>query len=127
MGHTPSTTETFRKFFSRIIFPSVQLRTPLVSEVVPERTSQSWSWNFTNSTEGNSEVLETNLASRQEGVRLPRASGKSPDFPASSPNFPGSFLATSPEVFSLWNLTAIQTSPEVSRTSPEVGPFLWQA
>ena len=28
--------------------------------------------------------LETNLASRWEGVRLPRASGKSPDFPRSS-------------------------------------------
>ena len=28
--------------------------------------------------------LETNLASRWEGVRLPRASGKSPDFPGSS-------------------------------------------
>ena len=34
---------------------------------------------------------ETNLASRWEGVRLPRACGKSPDFPGSSPNFSGSF------------------------------------
>ena len=34
--------------------------------------------------------LETNLASRWEGVRLPRASGKSPDFPKVS--------RTSPEV-----------------------------
>ena len=40
--------------------------------------------------------LETNLSSRWEGVRLPPASGKSPDFPGSSPNFPGSFLANSP-------------------------------
>ena len=40
--------------------------------------------------------LETNLASRWEGVRLPRASGKSPDFLGSSP-------ATSLEVLSLWN------------------------
>ena len=55
--------------------------------------------------------LETNLASRWEGVRLPRASGKSPDFPGSSPNFPGSFSVTSPEVLSLWNFTAIQGFP----------------
>ena len=61
--------------------------------------------------------LETNLASRWEGVRLPRASGKSPDFPGSSPNFPGSFSATSPEVLPLWNLTAI---PEVPRKFPEL-------
>ena len=47
--------------------------------------------------------LETNLASRWEGVRFPRASGKSPDLPGSFPNFPGSFSATSPEVLSLWN------------------------
>ena len=78
--------------------------------------------------------LETNLASRWEGVRLPRASGKSPDFPGSSPNFPGSFSATSPEVLSLWNLTAIQrfpgsspNFPGSSLTSPEVSPFLWEA
>ena len=51
------------------------------------------------------------MASRWEGVRLPRASGKSPDFPRSSPNFPGSFLVTSPEVLSLWNSTAIQRFP----------------
>ena len=46
-------------------------------------------------------TTEINLASRWEGVRLPRASGKPPDFPGSSPNFPGSFSATSPEVLSL--------------------------
>ena len=34
-------------------------------------------------------MQEINLASRWEGVRLPRASGKSPRFPGSSPNFPG--------------------------------------
>ena len=85
--------------------------------------------------------LETNLGSRWEGVGLPRASGKSPDFPGSSPNFPGSSLATSPELLPLSNLTAIQrfaevsqTSPEVPRTSlevpltsPEVNPFLLEA
>ena len=31
--------------------------------------------------------------------------------PLSSPNFPGSFSVTSPEVLSLWNLTAIQGFP----------------
>ena len=79
------------------------------------------------------------MASRWEGVRLPRASGKSPDFPGSSPNFPGSFSVTSPEVLSLWNLTAIQrfpgsfpnfprsspNFPGSSGTSPEVSPLLW--
>ena len=34
--------------------------------------------------------LEINLASRWEGVKLPRASGKSPDFPGSSPDVPRS-------------------------------------
>ena len=82
--------------------------------------------------------LETNLASHWVGVRLPWASGKSPDFPRSSPDFPGSSPATSPEVLSLWNLTAIQrfpgslsdfprTSPNFPGTSPEVSPFLWEA
>ena len=70
-----------------------------------------------------SPVLETNLASRWEGVRLPRASGKSPDFPGGSPNFAGSFLVTSPEVLSLWNLTAIQrfsgSSPDFPGSSPD--------
>ena len=67
--------------------------------------------------------LETNLASRWEGVRLSRASGKSLDFPRSSPNFPGSFSATSPEVLSLWNLTAIQgfpgSFPDFPASSPD--------
>ena len=56
-------------------------------------------------------LLETDLASHWEGIRLPRASGKFPDFPGSSPNFPGSFSTTSPEVLSLWNLTGIQGFP----------------
>ena len=85
--------------------------------------------------------LEKNLASRREGVSLPRASGKSPDFPGSSPNFPGSFSATSPEVLSLWNFTAIQgfpgsfpnlpgSSPDFPRSFPDFPggqPFLWEA
>ena len=71
MGHTPSTAGTFRKKFQRnsgktpetlsqrfLEFPSrVRLECPkpynsrafpdfFFSEVVPERASQSWSWNF---------------------------------------------------------------------------------
>ena len=74
-------------------------------------------------------ISETNLASHWEGARLPRASGKSPDFPGSSPNLPGSFSATSPEVLSLWNLTAIQglpgSFPDFSGSSPDFpGSFL---
>ena len=68
--------------------------------------------------------LGANLASRWEGVRLPRASGKSPDFPGSSPNFPRCFSATSPEVLSLWNFTAIQgfpgSFPDFPGSSPEL-------
>ena len=68
--------------------------------------------------------LERNLASRWEGVRLLRASGKSPDSAGSSPNFSGSFSATSPEVLSLWNLTAIQgfpgSFPDFPKSSPEL-------
>ena len=61
--------------------------------------------------------LETNLASRWEGVRLPRASGKSPDFPGSSPNFPGSFSATSPGS----SLTVeLNSNPEVPRKFPKL-------
>ena len=82
-------------------------------------------------------VLEINLASRWEGVRLPRASGKFPGFPGSSPNFPEVFRRLprrfshcgtkqqsrgSPEV-SRTSPEVSQTSPEVSRTSPEVSPF----
>ena len=68
--------------------------------------------------------LETKLASRWEGVRLPRASGKSPDFPGSSPNFPGTFSATSPEVLSLWNLTAILRFPGSCPKLPRKFPKL---
>ena len=39
------------------------------------------------------------------------AFGNCRDFPGSPPSFPGSFSATSPEVLSLWNLTAIQRFP----------------
>ena len=59
--------------------------------------------------------LETNLASRWEGVRLPRASGKSPDFPGSS--------RTSPEVFGDFpgsSLTVeLNSNPEVPRKFPK--------
>ena len=68
--------------------------------------------------------LETNLASRWEGVRLLRVSGKAPDFPGSSPTFPGSFSATSPEVVSLWNLTAIQRFPGSVPNLPGSSPKL---
>ena len=64
--------------------------------------------------------METNLASRWEGIRLPRTSGKSPNFPGSSPNFWGSSSATSPEVLSLWNLTAIQGFPGGFPDFPDV-------
>ena len=39
---------------------------------------------------------DTNLASRWEGVRLPRASGKSPGFPGSSPELPRKFFGDFP-------------------------------
>ena len=44
--------------------------------------------------------------------QIRRVAGReSPNFPGSSPNFPRSFSATSPEVLSLWSLTAIQAFP----------------
>ena len=43
-----------------------------------------------------------------------------PGLPGSSPNFPGSFSATSPEVLSLWNFTAIQGFPGSFPDFPEV-------
>ena len=61
--------------------------------------------------------LEINLTSHWEGVRLPRVSGKSLDFPGSSP-------ATSLEVLSLWNLTAIQRFPGSFPDSPVKSPGL---
>ena len=53
--------------------------------------------------------LGANLASRWEGVRLPRASGKSPHFPGSCPKFPRKFPGDFIEVLALWNLTALQS------------------
>ena len=61
-------------------------------------------------------VLETNLASRWWGVRLPRASGKSPDFPGSSLNFPGSFRRL-PRKFSH---CGTNSNPEVPRKFPKL-------
>ena len=64
-----------------------------------------------------------------------------PGLPRKFPELPRKFSATSPEVLSLWNLTAIQgfpgsfpgfpgsspNFPGSSGTSPEVSPFLWEA
>ena len=59
---------------------------------------------------GDQFCLETNLASRWEGVRVPQASGKSPDFPGSSPNFfPGSSLTVE-----------LNSNPEVPRKFPKL-------
>ena len=57
------------------------------------------------------QFLETNLASRWEGVRLPELLESPRTSSEVPPNFPGSFSATSPEVPSLWNLTTIQGFP----------------
>ena len=87
------------------------------------------------------EILETNLASRWEGVRLPPSFWDVPGLPRKFPELLRKFSATSPEVLSLWNLTAIQrfpgsfpnfpgsspNFPGSSGTSPEVSPFLWEA
>ena len=68
--------------------------------------------------------LETNLASRWKGVGFPALL----EGPRTSPELPGDFAGSSltvklnnsnPEV--PWNF-----SPEVPRTSPEVGPFISQ-
>ena len=78
-----------------------------------------------------------NLVSRWEGVRLPQASGKSPDFlgvPPTSPevfgDFRGSSLTCGTKQQSRGSPEVSQTSPEVpgispevSRTSPEVTPL----
>ena len=59
----------------------------------------------------------TNLASRWEGVRLPRASGKSPDFPGNSPNFPRKFFGDFPGS----SLTVeLNSNPEVPRKFPRL-------
>ena len=86
------------------------------------------------------QILETNSASHWEGVRLPRASGKSPDFPGSSPNFPGSF-GDFPGSSLTVDWIAIQrfpgSFPDFPRSSPDFPgsspdfpggqPFLWEA
>ena len=55
-----------------------------------------------------------------EGSHAPPSFWEVPDFPRSSPNFPGSFSATSPEVPHCGTKQQSRGSPEVSRTSPEV-------
>ena len=55
--------------------------------------------------------LETNLVSPQEGVRSPELLESPRTLPSRSPNFPRSSPVTSPEVLSVWNLTAIQRFP----------------
>ena len=64
-------------------------------------------------------MVDTNLASRWEGVRLHRASGKSTDFPGSSLSFRGSSPATSLEVLPLWNLTVPRKFPRLSQKFPD--------
>ena len=59
---------------------------------------------------------QTNLASRWEGVRLPQASGKSPDFPEvprTSPEVFGDFPGSSPTV-------ELNSNPEVPRKFPKL-------
>ena len=61
--------------------------------------------------------LETNLASRWEGVRLPRASGKSPGFPGSSPKLPRKFFSDFPGS----SLSVeLNSNPGVPREFPEL-------
>ena len=64
--------------------------------------------------------LETNLASRWEGVRLPRASGKSPDFPRSSPHFPGSFRKFFGNFTGSSLTVELYSNPEVPRKFPRL-------
>ena len=60
--------------------------------------------------------LETDLASRWEGVRLPRASGKSPDFPRSFPELPRKFFGHLPG----GSLTVeLYSNPEVPGSFPD--------
>ena len=75
------------------------------------------------------------------GSQAPPSFWEVPRLPRKFPELPRKFSATSPEVLSLWNLTAIQrfpgsfsnlpgsspNFPGSSRTSPEVSPFLWEA
>ena len=93
MGHTPSTAGTFRKKFrknsgktpetlsehfleflssvSRILSPPVRLGTPLFSELVPERASQSRCHGIPSSTGG---ISEKNLKFRRVTIRGPQPS-----------------------------------------------------
>ena len=75
------------------------------------------------------------------GSQAPPSFWEVPGLPRKFPEFPRKFSATSPEVLSLWTLTAIQRFPRSSPnfpgsspnfrgssgTSPEVSPFLWEA
>ena len=74
--------------------------------------------------------LETNLASRWEGVKLPWASGKSPETSPEVPrNFPRSSLTvdlnSNPEVPGSSPNFPQSSPPEVPQTSPEISPFPW--
>ena len=63
----------------------------------------------------NHNLLETDLASRWKGVRLPRASGKSPDFPRKFPELPRKFFGDFPGS----SLTVeLNSNPEVPRKFP---------
>ena len=75
------------------------------------------------------------------GSQAPPSFWEVAGLPRKFPELPRKFLATSPEVLSLWNLTAIQrfpgsfpnfpgsspNFPGSSGTSLEVSPFLWEA
>ena len=61
-------------------------------------------------------IRELDLASRREGVRLPRASGKSPDFPRSSPNFPEVFRRLPRSSLTV----ELNSNPEVPRKFPKL-------
>ena len=75
------------------------------------------------------------------GSQAPPSFWEVPGLPRKFPELPRKFSATSPEVLSLWNLTAIPgfpgsfpnfpgssgNFPGSSGTSPEVSPFLWEA
>ena len=60
------------------------------------------------------------VAGRESGS--PELLGSPRTSPEVPPNFPGSFSATSPEVLSLWNLTAIQRFPRSSPNFPGSSP-----
>ena len=75
------------------------------------------------------------------GSQAPPSFWEVPGLPRKFPELPRKFSATSPEVLSLWNLTAIRrvpgsfpnfpgsspNFPGSSGTSPEVSPSLWEA